>query len=74
MVTVCICFVTPFLTDLLNGSFQMLLAVLMIWGEEICISDLLEFMAKSKIRYKSTITHQPVLQNSHIPERKPPNV
>jgi len=30
----------------------MLFTVLMIWGEEICISDLLEFMAKSKIRYK----------------------
>jgi len=49
----------------------MLLAVLMIWGEEICISDLLEFMAKSKIRYKSTITHQPALQNSHFPVPKP---
>ena len=63
-------------TDRLNGSFQMLLAVLMIWGEEICTTDLLEFMAKSKIQYKSATSHQPALQNSHfkVLVPKPPKV
>jgi len=72
--TVRLCFVTPYLTDWLNGSFQVLLAVLMIWGEEICITDLLEFIAKSKIWYKPAISHQPALQNSHFKVPKPPKV
>ena len=34
----------------------------------------LQFMAKSKIRYKSVISHQLALQNSHFPVPKPPKV
>jgi hypothetical protein len=52
----------------------MLLVVLTKWAEEICITDLLDFMAKSKIWYKFTISHQPALQNSHFPVPKPSKV